>query len=184
MACGQSRHNQSTTAGRSIVCHEKDRDRCGRIVANLSSVRRGSRRHDGARGTGLGVRSIQQRPCWPGGQGERSPARRASCGTSGSGWYPVADYPTAEWTGRQLTDAFPWDAERACGETDRLNPPGMPGSFRHLWRRFTCGESLTPTPAIAMKCERTCPWTRMRRAVVRPSASAVRCQASPRRTSA
>ena len=61
----------------------------------------------------------------------------------------VTDHPTADWIARQLTDAFPWDeashgytrspdrpevtlAKRACGKTDRLDPPGMPRSRRCL----------------------------------------------------
>ena len=51
-------------------------------------------------------------------------------------------------------------AERACGEVDRVDPPGMPRSHRRFSARLICGESLRPTRAITTDSERICPWSK------------------------
>lgn len=63
--------------GKTVVCEKKDTDRYGRTVAICRAIRRGSGRHHGARGHGLGVRTVQSRLRQRGGGSTSSQARRA-----------------------------------------------------------------------------------------------------------
>jgi endonuclease YncB( thermonuclease family) len=67
---------QALTAGRSIVCQEKDRDRYGRIVAICRASGEDLGAIPGAGGDGLGVHPFQRRLCRPAGRGShRQPGR-------------------------------------------------------------------------------------------------------------
>jgi hypothetical protein len=63
-------------------------------------------------------------------------------------------------------------AERACGETDRLDPQGVPRSHLLSSARPTCAGSWRPAPAITTNCERICRWEKIHRAVGRSNGSA------------
>ena len=56
-------------------------------------------------------------------------------------------------------------AEWACGETDRLDPPGMPRSHRRLRRGPPAPDPCGLHRLLQRMSERICPWVRMRRAI-------------------
>ena len=89
----------------------------------------------------------------------RSSGHQASC----------CDGHTRSPDGRAVTLA-----ERACGETDRLDPPANASITSSSSARAICAGSLRPTSAITTNSERICPWRRIRRPSTDPTARPAR----------